>query len=83
MRRPALLLLALLPFATQAQMAPAGMKDMIVTGGLSAGKTYQVAEHCGASADTNGMILEPPKCMHSGMAAADAAAKTPSQAVPW
>src|SRR5262249_18507039 len=37
----------------------------------------------GASADTNGMIFEPPKCMHSGMAASDAAANTPAHAVAW
>jgi len=53
MRRTSLLLLACLPFAAaHAQMAPAGMKDMIVAGGLNVGKTYQVAERCGASADT-------------------------------
>jgi len=41
-----------LPFGIHAQTPPAGIKEMIVTGGLSSGKTYQVAEHCGASAQT-------------------------------
>ncbi|MDY0744850.1 hypothetical protein SNE35_10050 [Paucibacter sp. R3-3] len=53
MRHIALVLLAgLACSASQAQMAPPGVKDMIVTGGLNAGKTHRVAEHCGASADT-------------------------------
>ena len=53
MRRIFAAFLASLPLAAaHAQMAPAGMKDMIVAGGLNVGKTYQVAERCGASADT-------------------------------
>jgi len=43
--------LCVLPLASQAQPAAAGIKEMIVTGGLASGKTYQVAERCGASAD--------------------------------
>ena len=52
MRRSFLLFLVCLPFGAHAQAAPPGVKEMIVTGGLSSGKTYQVAEHCGASAET-------------------------------
>lgn len=52
MRSSCLWMLACLPFAASAQMAPGGIKEMIVTGGLVSGKTYQVAEHCGASAET-------------------------------
>ena len=52
MRPIPLLFLACLPLAAHAQMAPEGMKEMIVTGGLVRGKTYNVAEHCGASAET-------------------------------
>jgi hypothetical protein len=52
MRQIFLVFLICLPFGADAQTAPAGVKEMIVTGGLSSGKTYQVAEHCGASAET-------------------------------
>lgn len=52
MRSSCLWILVCLPFAASAQLAPGGVKEMIVTGGLSSGKTYQVAEHCGATADT-------------------------------
>lgn len=52
MHKSLLSLLICLPLAAHAQPAPAGIKEMIVTGGLSSGKTYQVAEHCGASAQT-------------------------------
>jgi len=34
-----------------AQAPIGGMKEMIVTSGLTSGKTYQVAELCGAKAD--------------------------------
>jgi|AraplaMF_Col_mMF_1032025.scaffolds.fasta_scaffold01112_9 hypothetical protein len=51
MRQSFLVFLACLPCAALAQTAPAGIKEMIVTGGLSSGKTYQVAEQCGASAE--------------------------------
>lgn len=51
MRQIFLVFLICLPFGTDAQTVPAGIKEMIVTGGLSTGKTYQVAEHCGASAE--------------------------------
>jgi len=50
MRQSLLVFLICLPFGSHAQTAPAGVKEMIVTGGLSSGKTYQVAEQCGASA---------------------------------
>lgn len=52
MRLSFLVFLICLPFAAHAQTVPAGVKEAIVTGGLSSGKTYQVAEHCGASAET-------------------------------
>ena len=52
MRQAFCVFLACLSFGTHAQPAPAGIKEMIVTGGLSSAKTYQVAEHCGASAET-------------------------------
>jgi hypothetical protein len=52
MRQTFLMFLICLPFGIHAQTAPGGIKEMIVTGGLSSGKTYQVAEHCGASAET-------------------------------
>lgn len=51
MRQAFCVFLACLSFGAHAQPAPAGFKEMIVTGGLSSGKTYQVAEHCGASAE--------------------------------
>lgn len=52
MRQAFCVFLAGLSFGTHAQPAPAGIKEMIVTGGLSSAKTYQVAEHCGATAET-------------------------------
>jgi hypothetical protein len=52
MRQPFFVFLICLPFGASAQTAPDGIKEMIVTGGLSSGKTYQVAERCGASAET-------------------------------
>jgi hypothetical protein len=45
------LLFAAVTFTAYAQPMPAGLKEMIITGGLSGGKTYQVAAHCGASAE--------------------------------
>ncbi|WP_077036724.1 hypothetical protein [Pelomonas sp. KK5] len=47
------LLLALLAFGSaHAQLGGPSMKDTIVAGGMQSGRTYQVAQHCGASADT-------------------------------
>jgi hypothetical protein len=39
------------PLVVQAQQLPVGLREAIVAGGLSGGKTYQVAQHCGASAE--------------------------------
>jgi len=51
MRSVFLLCLILTNFPAHTQPQIGGVKEMIVTGGLSSGKTYQVAEHCGASAE--------------------------------
>lgn len=37
--------------AAMAQPVMGGIKEMIITGALAGGKTYQVAEHCGATAE--------------------------------
>lgn len=44
MRQAFCVFLACLSFGAHAQPAPAGFKEMIATGGLSSGKTYQVVK---------------------------------------